>query len=63
MFPEAIKCIRLYCNVPGSDQMLLGSIKTFLVEIKGCKAIKVRFQWRSNEVRLYCNVPGRDQSM
>ena len=27
---------RLYCNVPGRDQMLYGSIVTVLVEIKCC---------------------------
>ena len=31
--------LRLYCNVPGRDQMLYGSIVTFLVEIKCSKAI------------------------
>ena len=35
----AINYIRLYCNVPGRDQMLYGSIITFLVEIKCCNAI------------------------
>ena len=52
--------IRLYCNVPGWDQMLYGSIITFLVEIKCCNDIKLRSQGRSNDLRLYCNVPGRD---
>ena len=41
--------------------MLLGSIVTFLVETKCCKALLERSQWRSNDIRLYCNVPGRDQ--
>ena len=39
--------------------MWQGSIKTFLVEIKGCKVIQLRSNWRSNNIRLYCNVPGR----
>ena len=30
-------------------------------EIKQCKALLERSQWRSNDIRLYCNVPGRDQ--
>ena len=41
--------------------MLQGSIKTFLVEIKGCKVIQLRSKWLSNNIRLYCKVSGRDQ--
>ena len=43
--------------------MLYGSIVTFLVEIKGCKTILLRSQWRSNDIRLYCNVPRMDQML
>ena len=43
--------------------MLLGSIKTFLVEIKGWKSVYLRSQWRSNDVRLKCNVPGGYQML
>ena len=41
--------IRLFCNVPGRDQMLYGSIITFLVEIK--------------VVMIYSYVPSGDQMM
>ena len=41
--------------------MLQGSIKTFLVEIKGFKVIQLRSQLRSNNIMLYCKVSGRDQ--
>ena len=41
--------------------MFEGSIVMLLVEIKWCKAILLRSQWRLNGVRLYFNVPGRDQ--
>ena len=43
--------------------MLLGSIKTFLEEIKGCKAIKLHSKRRSNDARLYCNVPCSNQML
>ena len=53
----------LYSYVPSGDQIMLGSIVTFLDEIKWCKAILLGSQWRSNVVRLFCYVPGRDQML
>ena len=43
--------------------MFEGSIVMLLVEIKWCKAILLRSQWRFNGVRLYFNVPGRDKML
>ena len=43
--------------------MFEGSIEMLLVEIKWCKAILLRSQWRLNGVRFYFNVPDRDQML